>query len=267
MAACVARTACHHALGPRRPKYGRPCLFFPTAISSRPPLMDDCPHESAHFHSLTRKRKADAADTATSDAPPTVSVSVPADSLLMRPDATPRIPTEPADVGQASWHLPQRAFPAWPEAQLGPSASFAVHTLQDGPSKPKRPRIDIPHQIPSSPRKSRSRRLLCSSPRKQSRLLRPTVLRETGVVSAVELGHKLAPSRSGSLTPLPSPLRSTLSLPVTPIEPSYAHVPSHQPPINRETLKELDLEAILRNPQLRACSTSILSSVPDLPFY
>ncbi|EKM51529.1 uncharacterized protein PHACADRAFT_186985 [Phanerochaete carnosa HHB-10118-sp] len=253
MAACVARTACHHALGPRRPKYGRPCLFFPTAISllalSRRP-MDDCPHESARFLPLTRKRKA-AADTANTDpAPP--------DSLLMSPDATPRIPTEPADVSKASWLLEQHAtavIPSWQEPPSGSSPAFAMHTRQDGPSKPKRPRIEIPQTIPTSPRKSRSRRLLyssnVSSPRKPSRLLRPTFVRDTGVVSAVELGHRVPPLHTGGLAPLPSPLRSTVSLPVTPIEPSYAQVPSHQPPINRETLKELDLDAILRNPQLR----------------
>lgn len=252
MAACVAQTACRHALGSRRPKYGRPCLFFPTTISPPQPSrcpMDDCPHESAHFHPLTRKRKADPTDAASTDK----------DSLLMNPDATPRIPTEPTVM--LPWQVPQSAS----------SPSFVVHAPQDGPSKPKRPRIEIPTTIPMSPRKSRSRRLLysnnVSSPRRPVRLLRPTTyLRESGVVSAVE-PRRTAPLRAGSLTPLPSPLRSTLSLPVTPIEPSYVHVPSHQPPINRETLKELDLDAILRNPQLRAYSTPILSSVPDLPLH
>lgn len=222
--------------------------------------MDDCPHESAHFHPLTRKRKADNADSpASADSSAAVAAAAaaaapPPDSLLMSPDATPRIPTEPADVAQASWLLEQRATAILPSWQDSPPP-FAVHPRPDGPSKPKRPRIEIPQSIPTSPRKSRSRRLLyssnLSSPRKPARLLRPTVMRETGVVSAVELGHRVPPLRPGSLTPLPSPLRSTLSLPVTPIEPSYAHVPPHQPPINRETLKELDLEAILRNPQLR----------------
>ncbi|EKM60401.1 uncharacterized protein PHACADRAFT_132934 [Phanerochaete carnosa HHB-10118-sp] len=184
--------------------------------------MDDCPHESARFHPLTRKRKA-AADTANTDpAPP--------DSLLMSPDATPRIPAEPADVSKASWLLEQHAttvIPSWQEPPSGSSPALAVHTRQDGPSKPKRSRIEIPQTIPTSPRKSRSRRLLyssnVSSPRKPSRLLRLPFVRDTG-----------------SLVP-----RASL------IEPSYAQVPSHRPPINRETLKELDIGAILRNPQLR----------------
>ncbi|GAB1520819.1 Protein SOSEKI 1 [Rhizoctonia solani] len=59
--------------------------------------------------------------------------------------------------------------------------------------------------------------------------------------------------------PLPSPTRTgdpRLRSPSTPLARStparrVAHVPSLTPLITRETLKELDLEAILRNPQLR----------------
>jgi hypothetical protein len=46
---------------------------------------------------------------------------------------------------------------------------------------------------------------------------------------------------------LPSPSRI-----VIPIDPCSPHIPVRNPPINKDTLKELDLEAILRNPQLRA---------------
>jgi hypothetical protein len=45
----------------------------------------------------------------------------------------------------------------------------------------------------------------------------------------------------------PSPSRI-----VIPIDPCSPHIPVRNPPINKDTLKELDLEAILRNPQLRA---------------
>ncbi|CCO31375.1 hypothetical protein BN14_05415 [Rhizoctonia solani AG-1 IB] len=62
-----------------------------------------------------------------------------------------------------------------------------------------------------------------------------------------------------STNPLPSPVRTgdpRLRSPSTPLARStptrrVAHVPSLTPLITRETLKELDLEAILRNPQLR----------------
>lgn len=256
---CI-QAASHHALA-ALPKYGPPCLFLPTTTSSHrlSSPMDDCHHESAHFHPLTRKRKADTDDRAVAVAPDTAAT----DSLLLGPDATPRIPTEPADQASASWllaHHHSAMISSWQESPGASSSStlFAAHTTahQDGPSKPKRPRIEIPHSIPMLPRKLRKGRGLYSS-NVSSRSSRPAVYRrDSGIVSAVE-PRKPTPLRTGSLTPHDSPTRASLSLPVTPIEPSYAHVPPHQPPINRETLKELDLDAILRNPQLRQCSSSL----------
>ncbi|OBZ71625.1 Protein SOK1 [Grifola frondosa] len=103
-----------------------------------------------------------------------------------------------------------------------PPPTFIPQVRHEGPSRPKRPRIDIPHSSSTSPRR---------------------------IVSATEPG----PCRGSLLRAgnLPSALRSCQSVPVSPIEPISPHIPPHQPPINRETLKELDLEAILRNPQLR----------------
>ena len=226
--------------------------------------MDDCHHEPARFHSLTRKRKAASDDRNVAPKPADPATQ---DSLL-RPDATPRRPTEPADQPSASWLLVQHhaaIIPHWHDvgassSSSSPPTSFAAHTHQDGPSKPKRPRIEIPHAVPMSPRKSRRSRVLysssVSSPRRFARLPRPAYTRESGVVSAVE-PRKLAPLHTGSLTSHDLSSRSPLSLPVTPIEPSYVHVPPHQPPINRDTLKELDLDAILRNPQLRQYPSSL----------
>ena len=262
MAACVLLTVCLHALAFPRPKYGRPCPLLSTVISSAPALarrrpMDDCQHELAHFHSLTRKRKVAADDDRS---PPSAADQPAQDSLLLSPSATPRIPAKHSDASQASatWLLARHRatmIESWQQQQSpgasSSSASFAPHTRADGPSRPKRPRIEIPQ----SSRKSRRRVLYSSntySPRKLPRLRPTAFLRDTGVVSAVE-PRRLSPLRT-SITPQTSPPRSAISLPATPIEPSYAHVPSHQPPVNRDTLKELDLDAILRNPQLRQCT-------------
>ncbi|KAH9936309.1 T-complex protein 11-domain-containing protein [Fomitopsis serialis] len=86
--------------------------------------------------------------------------------------------------------------------------------------------------------------------RKLIRRSRTHDTRDTGIVSATEPG----PSRGSLLRicTLPTTPRPSSSVPVSPIETFSPHIPSHQPPINRDTLKELDLEAILRNPQLRA---------------
>ena len=54
-------------------------------------------------------------------------------------------------------------------------------------------------------------------------------------------------ARAHTTTPHPSPV-----LPRKTSSPMAPSVPPLTPPITRETLKELDLDAILRNPQLRA---------------
>lgn len=68
------------------------------------------------------------------------------------------------------------------------------------------------------------------------------------------------PSAPMACLPPVLPPRDRLRSPSTPLVRStprrVAHVPSLTPLITRETLKELDLEAILRNPQLRECPIS-----------
>ncbi|KAK7048328.1 vacuolar ATP synthase subunit B [Favolaschia claudopus] len=75
-------------------------------------------------------------------------------------------------------------------------------------------------------------------------------LEDIGIVSTSDPG----PS-SGSLLRLRDTV-FTKSVPPSaissiPIDPSSTHIPPVQPPINRNTLKELDLDVIIRNPQLR----------------
>lgn len=230
--------------------------------------MEDCQNESQSLHSLSRKRKADPDDSLVQDLP---SQPDPADSLLLDPAATPRIPTDAPEVHTSStWllahHPPQIWHPSTPAASssavttaaTAAAPTFVSEAHQEGPSRPKRPRIEIPQSLPSSPRKLRRGRVLysgnLSSPRRFARHPRAVFSADTDVVSAIE-ARKASP---------PTPKRVSRSLPVSPVEPpapSYHHIPPHQPPINRETLKELDLEAILRNPQLRSLSSLLRISV------
>ena len=212
--------------------------------------MDGCRDESAAIHSLTRKRKADS-DQEQSSPSPDIQ---PPDSNVLDHSATPRIPASNHGHRLVSSWQPSKAVSQSVES------AFAVRVRQEGPSRPKRPRIEIPQSIPSSPRRLRRGRpsynSILSSPRRYARHPRLTEIRDTGVVSAIEPRRPGIPVLCpGSLSPsLSSPLlsnRTSHSLPVTPIEPASPHVPPLQPPINRVTLKELDLEAILRNPQLR----------------
>ncbi|KAG8733535.1 hypothetical protein FRC11_005457 [Ceratobasidium sp. 423] len=82
------------------------------------------------------------------------------------------------------------------------------------------------------------------------------------ITSAPMAAHDVLPALAVHIAPstkLPSPPRPTdprMRSPSTPLARTtparrVAHVPSLTPLITRETLKELDLEAILRNPQLR----------------
>ncbi|KAH9841551.1 Tcp11-domain-containing protein [Rhodofomes roseus] len=222
--------------------------------------MDDLAHD---FHPLNRKRKADQDDCPSShcqpqDGPPSVEAAAPCDSMLVDPAATPRCPANSPDRSStASWLLAADTdvgiVPAWqqPLPSPPPAHPFVAESQKEGPSKPKRPRIEIP-QAPSSPRRARRRfysPALSSPARKLIRRSRTHDTRDTGIVSATEPG----PSRGSLLRicTLPTTPRPSSSVPVSPIETFSPHIPSHQPPINRETLKELDLEAILRNPQLR----------------
>ncbi|TCD65491.1 hypothetical protein EIP91_002575 [Steccherinum ochraceum] len=207
--------------------------------------MDDCTH-------LPRKRKADADDCPCA---PDSSTRAPSDAApapdptFLPQAATPRMPDSVDLPAASSWNRPRHN--TVPLLQWHPPSIATTHPFLppiQGPSRPKRPRIEIP----SSPRKVRRARTPFTAlvPARMSRHARLGELRDTGVVSATEP----RPSRTtylsaGHLSPPHRPAHSAPSSPT--IEPVSPHVPSHQPPINRETLKELDLEAILRNPQLR----------------
>lgn len=223
--------------------------------------MDDLAHESRPFHSLTRKRKADVDDCSVQDSSVTVSAdhSTSTEPILLDPSATPRCPTSTSDpsTSHAAWLLAHRDQQPWRPSSPAAHPSISCTTLmcKEGPSEPKRPRVETPSSF--SPRRLRRSRSSYGypypviSPRRHYRAAagRTGETRDTGIVSATEPG----PSRGSLLrvSTVPAVPRPSRSLPVSPIEPLSPHIPSNQPPINRETLKELDLDAILRNPQLR----------------
>ncbi|QRV92377.1 SOK1 kinase [Ceratobasidium sp. AG-Ba] len=70
-------------------------------------------------------------------------------------------------------------------------------------------------------------------------------------ICVLQRGPAPVPAPSAPARSPDSRLRSPSTPLARPIPPRRAHVPSLTPLITRETLKELDLEAILRNPQLR----------------
>lgn len=120
----------------------------------------------------------------------------------------------------------------WPSSSSSSSSECACHAT-------KRPRLD---KLSISARKSSRRSPVSSSSPIRSPLARQgSDIEDIGIVPTVDPG----PS-SGTLLRRSSPWPLAVSF-----EHSALPVPPPKPLINRETLKELDLESILRNPQLR----------------
>jgi hypothetical protein len=232
-----------------------------------PHSMDDIAHESIPLHSLPRKRKADSDD--------------PCDSTdIVCPQPSPSIHELAPNTSKLPGHLSVQTNPAsfrWPpedghsanSSPLSPSPSPASPLKPDSPSRTKRPRIEDTSAPPSP--KSRERlepkRLQdipaleslkgdwrwITYPSGETRLAAfwpPEVNKDAPAVCP------MSPTSPVGTTPSPSRI-------VIPIDPCSPHIPVRNPPINKDTLKELDLEAILRNPQLRASAR--LSTIQKSP--
>ncbi|KAI0670793.1 T-complex protein 11-domain-containing protein [Trametes maxima] len=181
---------------------------------------------------------------------------------------TPRRPADTPDgPSTSSWMLArsrQGMTAPWSSPSTSacspPAALIAPQLEREGQPSAKRLRIEIPGSPSGSPQRVR-RAGKSSSPRTPHRTSRRRTgeTRDTGIVSATEPG----PSRGSLLrtaglssslsSSKPPKFSKSHSVPASPIDPCSlsSHIPPHQPPINRDTLKELDLDAILRNPQLR----------------
>lgn len=191
-----------------------PCLF------PNPP-MDDL--------SLNhRKRKADHDDCS---GHPQQAPAVPQDPLITDPTPSTSSPSS-SNAPRQTW----LADTTTAGRSLWSSAGPQAHR-----SAPKRPRleIDVPSRLPGRKTSSRRSSPTKTSPARSTSLRHGSDLEDIGIVPTSEPG----PS-SGSLL-------HRGSAPSRPIDISHIPAPPTLPLINRQTLRELDLDAILRNPQLR----------------
>ncbi|KAI0300299.1 T-complex protein 11-domain-containing protein [Russula brevipes] len=229
--------------------------------------MDDIAHESIPLHSLPRKRKADSDDPCDSSdivcpqPPSSIHDLAPNPSKLPAPlsvqtnSASLRWPPEDAHSANNS--------PLSPSSSSSPSSAPSPTSTHkpDSPSRTKRPRIDdaTPPPSPKSRKKLEPKRLQDIIPTLESLkgdwrwITYPSGETRLAAFWPPEL-NKDAPTLA-ELCPMSptSPAGTPLSPSriVIPIDPCSPHIPVRNPPINKDTLKELDLEAILRNPQLR----------------
>ncbi|TFY50162.1 hypothetical protein EVG20_g11683, partial [Dentipellis fragilis] len=139
------------------------------------------------------------------------------------------------------------------------SPSTPPSTPPESPSRAKRPRIDTAQASSKASKRAaikRAQELITAlqasagnwhwetSPDGDTRLVAP-IPNKQGVDQQEDTGDFSITSLSpGGLSPSASRI-------VIPIDPCSPHIPIRHPPINKETLKELDLDAIMRNPQLR----------------
>ncbi|KAF9468539.1 T-complex protein 11-domain-containing protein [Collybia nuda] len=203
--------------------------------------MDDLAHDVPFNH---RKRKAESDDPTDSspvdNTPPSLNVS----------QSVPAAVTCPTAPRQTCLASDTTMWPSPTSPQV--SSPLSSHRYPSNPAKrPRLERIDTAWRAPNRqpPRKSPLKTAAPSKPP-------PTVrhgndIEDIGIVSTSDPG----PS-SGSLLHLrPGPKfsadPSSPVVPSIPIDTNSIHIPSLHPLINRQTLKELDLDAILRNPQLR----------------
>jgi hypothetical protein len=202
-----------------------------------------------------RKRKADGDEDGQHSI--TQSSQSPSDAILVDRPSSPHRPSHaPRQPPTGPWLSTDTAHVVWP-SEHSPTDSPPVSPLNtDSHARfHKRPRIDTNHLSkipPRTPDRHPSSRasLPPHTPTRRSRR-RP------------EHREPLSPSPSSPHPPvlriesqLPSAgnLHPSLQPPFPPIDLTSPHIPSLHPLINRQTLKELDLSAILRNPQLRTSS-------------
>ncbi|KAF7365245.1 Vacuolar ATP synthase subunit B [Mycena venus] len=192
--------------------------------------MDDIAHECPTNH---RKRKAPSDDDPS-------TADHPVDAILADPAAVTSAPPAPSNAPRQSWLA---AEPIWPTS------------LAFRPSPQKRPRLQKrdsrrDNNSYGPPARRIAKRSCMRPPRSPPHPRLGNDLEDIGIVSTSDPG----PS-SGSLLRLRDTVFtksiSPSAISSIPIDPNSAHIPPVQPPINRNTLKELDLDVIIRNPQLR----------------
>lgn len=202
-----------------------------------------------------RKRKADGDEDG--QHPITQSSQSPTDPILVDRPSPPHLPSHaPRQPPTSPWLSTDAAHGVWP-SEHSPTDSPPVSPLNTDPDHArfsKRPRIDTNHLVKTHPRgPERHPSPRASPPHTPTRRSR----------RRADHRELLSPSPSSPHPPvlrieshLPSAtnLHPASQLPFPHIDLTSPHIPSLHPLINRQTLKELDLSAILRNPQLRTSS-------------
>lgn len=235
----------HRSAGPC---LGRPCVpLHPLLLITSPPFL--LPFFLSYMydpHGIHRKRKADSDD----QEPPDLEVII-VDPAVPAPGSS-NAPRQPWLASDPAGELRQWSSPPSPH----PLSSQIVLSL--GPRPPKRMKFDHKGARAGSPRRYTRRpspgKILTSRPPPIARL--GNDVEDQGIVSNADPGPSsgsLLRLRGSPFVPMPMELASSSTISFIPIDPNSPHIPSLQPLINRQTLKELDLDAILRNPQLRAC--------------
>ncbi|KAI0029174.1 hypothetical protein K488DRAFT_73198, partial [Vararia minispora EC-137] len=205
-----------------------------------------------------RKRKAEDDQPSSTDAHP-------------RAHAPPRLSLQTAPVAAAP-PPPAASWPTDPDHDPDPTPEPGLHhALAVG--RVKRPRIEsdaavpvlsppppspAPTPEPGSPSRKRTpAQDLWSDVRTQHGRRwewRTAPSGETRLVASFRpASHFARPADillSQSEPPSPAAVQAPVSV-VLPIDPASPHIPPRIPPINRATLRELDMHSILRNPQLR----------------
>lgn len=218
--------------------------------------MDDL---AAHqpLSSFARKRKATADDCQAQDpsASPS-SASDPSTSQPMLVDAcsgSPRMGL--AAAACQTWYDESKSpISMWSASPPPPPVPHYEDQQTDGHSRQKRPRLEIRTSPPASPSKRSARKRISArnppTPQRMfSRRRRMGDIQDMGITPTSSPGPAKGSLLRRGCSPSPDTARPRLSY--LTIDPNSPHVPSPFPLVTRETLKELDLEAILRNPQLR----------------
>lgn len=205
--------------------------------------MDDLAHDFPFNH---RKRKADNDDPQDNPASDTVALPL-ADVPAVPASTAPRQPWLASGSEWPSPTSPQVSSPLSAEVMFNPYPT-------------KRPRLEKIETSLRTVRRPFSKKSAVKA-RPPPTVRHGNDLEDLGMVSTADPG----PS-SGSLLhlrtgPKSADPASPSAVPYFPIDTNSIHIPSLQPLINRQTLKELDLDVILRNPQLRASCYLIFTPI------
>ena len=221
--------------------------FLPCFLLPFPRLMDHLAHHLPFNH---RKRKADPEEQKDNTTNDPIVISPPLAASSVATSASSNAPRHP-------WLASGNDTSVWSSSSSPPVSSplSSEVSFTYPPKSTKRPRLERIETTLRHPR-----RLSPTSRKSAVFTCRPSPLRpgndieDIGVVSTADPGPSTGSLLDLRTVPkLPEPGLSPV--PIIPIDTTSPHIPSLQPLINRQTLKELDLDTILRNPQLRAFHT------------